>query len=78
MLSKREFLDYFVITEANGSTTKLTEDQKDEWVNTWEAIESGNIIVRYGRRRLGNNAMMQAYTEYYEATFGKGKIKLIK
>lgn len=78
MLSKREFLDYFVITKAEGSITKLTEDQKDEWVKMWEAIESGNIISRYKRRQLGNNAMIQAYVEYYEATFGKGKIKLIK
>lgn len=77
-MSKREFLDYLMITKPDGSSVKLTEDQKDEWVNTWEAIESGNTITRYRRRQLGNNAMMQAYLEYYEATFGKDKIKLIK
>lgn len=77
-MSKREFLDYLMITKPDGSSVKLTEDQKDEWVNTWEAIESGNIIVRHRSRQLGNNAMIQAYIEYYEATFGKSKIKLIK
>mgnify|MGYP003553959569 CR=1 FL=1 len=78
MLSKREFLDHLWITKTDGSRVNLTEDQKDEWVNTWEAIESGNTITRYRRRQLGNNVMMQAYLEYYEATFGKDKIKLIK
>lgn len=78
MINFRELLNYYVLTKPDGTNIKLTEDQKDEWVNTWEAIESGNIISRYRCRQLGNNAMMQAYMKYYEATFGKGKIKLIK
>lgn len=77
-MDKIEFLSYVVITKPDGSITKLTEDQKDQWIKLWEVIEAGNTTVRYKRRQLGNNAMMQAYVEYYEATFGKDKIKLIK
>lgn len=77
-MSKREFLDYLVITKPDGSTVGLTEDQKDEYVKIWEALESVDCMVGTRRKQLGNNLMTQAYLEYYEATFGKGKIKLIK